>query len=75
MPAAFSKKYKIITSLFPLLCIFFAANCFAQQNTAAVPNRFKFKTVIIDAGHGGKDPGSHGAYSKEKNVSLVALKW
>jgi len=41
--------------------------------TAAVPT-FKFKTVIIDAGHGGKDPGAHGKYSKEKNVALAIAK-
>jgi N-acetylmuramoyl-L-alanine amidase len=35
---------------------------------------FKFKTIIIDAGHGGKDPGAHGAYSKEKNVTLAIAK-
>jgi N-acetylmuramoyl-L-alanine amidase len=35
---------------------------------------FKFRTIIIDAGHGGKDPGAHGAYSKEKNVTLAIAK-
>ena len=35
---------------------------------------FKFRTIIIDAGHGGKDPGAHGAYSKEKNVALAIAK-
>ncbi len=36
--------------------------------------KFKVKTVVIDAGHGGKDPGCHGKVSKESEVALkVAL--
>ncbi|MCX6295954.1 MAG: N-acetylmuramoyl-L-alanine amidase [Bacteroidetes bacterium] len=36
---------------------------------------FSIKTVVIDAGHGGKDPGCHGSRYKEKDVALaVALK-
>ncbi|WP_454801861.1 N-acetylmuramoyl-L-alanine amidase family protein [Mucilaginibacter phyllosphaerae] len=35
---------------------------------------FKFKTIVIDAGHGGKDPGAHGAYSNEKTVALSIAK-
>ena len=32
-------------------------------------------TLVIDAGHGGQDPGAMGVYSKEKNINLnVALK-
>ncbi len=40
----------------------------------------KIKTIIIDAGHGGKDDGAHGdcegsLNSKEKNITLaIALK-
>jgi N-acetylmuramoyl-L-alanine amidase len=35
---------------------------------------FKFTTIVIDAGHGGKDPGAHGDYSSEKNVTLAIAK-
>ena len=35
---------------------------------------FRFKTVVIDAGHGGKDPGARGSYSFEKNVALAIAK-
>ena len=35
----------------------------------------KLRTVVIDAGHGGKDPGSLGKKSREKNIALaVSLK-
>lgn len=38
-------------------------------------NPFKLKTVVIDPGHGGKDPGAIGKYSREKDIVLsVALK-
>ncbi len=36
---------------------------------------FGVKVIVIDAGHGGKDPGCHGNKYKEKDVALaVALK-
>lgn len=35
---------------------------------------FKVTKIVIDPGHGGKDPGTLGAYTKEKDVALkVAL--
>lgn len=35
---------------------------------------FKFKTVVIDAGHGGKDPGAHGPHANEKTIALAIAK-
>jgi N-acetylmuramoyl-L-alanine amidase len=39
----------------------------------ADPIRLK-KVVVIDAGHGGHDPGALGAFSQEKDVNLAAAK-
>ena len=34
----------------------------------------KIRKIIIDAGHGGKDPGCHGLYSYEKDITLAVAK-
>lgn len=39
------------------------------------PQKPLLHTIIIDPGHGGFDPGTHGLFSKEKNVALaISLK-
>jgi len=39
------------------------------------PQKNQVRTIIIDSGHGGFDPGTHGLISKEKNVALsISLK-
>jgi N-acetylmuramoyl-L-alanine amidase len=40
-----------------------------------VTAQYKVNKVVIDAGHGGHDPGASGKYSVEKNIALsIALK-
>lgn len=57
------------------ISLFFIACFFASSFTSKFKPIFGVKTVVIDAGHGGKDPGCHGAKYKEKDVALaVALK-
>jgi N-acetylmuramoyl-L-alanine amidase len=45
-----------------------------KKRLHVTPARFNFKTIVIDAGHGGKDPGAHGAFSNEKTVALSIAK-
>lgn len=54
-------------------CIVFSL---ISQWIPAQENNFSaIKTIVIDAGHGGKDPGTNGTFFKEKDISLaVALK-
>ncbi|QSE97744.1 N-acetylmuramoyl-L-alanine amidase family protein [Fulvivirga lutea] len=45
------------------------------SSTSLRKSDFKIKTVVIDAGHGGHDPGTHGQFSEEKDIALdVAMK-
>ncbi|WP_297511653.1 N-acetylmuramoyl-L-alanine amidase [uncultured Caulobacter sp.] len=44
-----------------------------SASVKAAPLRLK-KVIVIDAGHGGKDPGSLGANVYEKDVTLAAAK-
>lgn len=56
--------FKSILTVFILTLIFYT-----HGQSAAV------KTVVLDAGHGGRDPGCVGRYLKEKDVALfVSLK-
>ncbi len=56
------------TILFLAVILMLAAPVFAQTGAS-------IKTVVIDPGHGGKDPGAVGKNSKEKDIALsIALK-
>jgi len=63
------KKILPLLSLF-LVTIFLWSNCFSQQSQKKV-----LRTIVIDPGHGGIDPGADGSFSTEAQVSLaVSLK-
>ena len=66
-------KRIVINKLFVshiFLAAMFCLSCLGVQ--AAVSPKF---TVVIDAGHGGRDPGAMGQIAQEKNINLgVALK-
>ena len=58
-----------LKTLFVLLLVFSGSNLSNAQAGS------KINTIVIDAGHGGKDPGALGKRSKEKDIALaVALK-
>lgn len=57
-------NYKLI--FFIILMGFVSTDLMAQTN--------KIQTVVIDAGHGGKDPGAVGKKGKEKSITLAVAK-
>jgi len=70
-----NKKYTGLS--FPVIIIMLAIYSFNSFSLAAQDNGtgYMLKTVVIDAGHGGKDPGSPGKLTYEKDVVLaIALK-
>ncbi|MFM7005890.1 MAG: N-acetylmuramoyl-L-alanine amidase [Flavobacteriales bacterium] len=61
------RKNAICLFLLAIVATFPLGLTFAQTS--------KIKTIVIDAGHGGHDPGCHGAQNNEKEVCLsMALK-
>lgn len=60
----------VIKRFFSFFILLLAALLFPPEVNAQ-----KVKTVVIDAGHGGHDPGAVGKISKEKDITLaIALK-
>ncbi len=56
-----------LKSILTFIICLVLSNTFDNQVFA---QEYKIKTIVIDAGHGGKDGATHGVYSKEKDVAL-----
>lgn len=67
-------RLPIITLNSFLLLLTFSLCSFTAPPDSAQTTGYRFKTVVIDAGHGGKDPGTHGLHTNEKTVALQIAK-
>ncbi|MDR0754874.1 MAG: N-acetylmuramoyl-L-alanine amidase [Prevotellaceae bacterium] len=66
----FENNILYFTYFLTFFCIFTLS-----ANAQKYINQQQIKRIVIDAGHGGKDPGAVGKKSKEKDITLaVALK-
>jgi N-acetylmuramoyl-L-alanine amidase len=71
-PADGVDHYRYVVDVVPL-----AADAAQLTSAAARPAKLRpplplKKVVVIDAGHGGHDPGAHGVISIEKDINLAA---
>jgi N-acetylmuramoyl-L-alanine amidase len=66
LPEIFVKRSILFVALFITCC---SSYLYAQTSAD-----YKFKTIVLDAGHGGHDTGCRGAYSYEKDVTLAIIK-
>lgn len=53
-----------------ILIIFISFAINIASNYQAFTQEYKIKTIVIDAGHGGRDGSTRGLYSTEKDVAL-----
>jgi len=69
------KPYLIATMGNIRIKILLLAITLLNSSASFTPPGFKLETIVIDPGHGGKDPGTSGKKTKEKDIALkIALK-
>lgn len=86
IPLRFSKKFtilrKVIANTFNIelpvrnigLTVLLLAITLLNSSSTTIKPEFKVDVIVIDAGHGGHDPGTKGLKTKEKDVALkIAL--
>jgi N-acetylmuramoyl-L-alanine amidase len=66
-----TSELKRLQSTLIILVLFFSlfsSTLFAQESKGK-----KITTIVLDAGHGGKDPGALGKHSREKDITLKTV--
>lgn len=70
-----NKTLKRLVYCFPILILFIATASFIGEKPVKADttdnHRFKLKTIVVDAGHGGRRTGAAGSFSLEKDVTLA----
>lgn len=61
-------------SILVLILSFVVGSFYLVAEPSTPPPVKKVRKIVIDAGHGGRDPGCHGQYSFEKNIALDVTK-
>jgi len=67
------RRYLNVTlSVILLLCVTLASGVALAGNDGS-SSSYKLNTVVLDAGHGGFDPGALGKTTQEKNITLAII--
>ena len=70
-----NRTLKRLIYCFPLFILFITTTSFIEEKPVkpdtTESNRFKLKTIVVDAGHGGRRAGAAGSFSLEKDVTLA----
>ncbi len=70
-----NKTLKRLIYCLTIFNLFIATTSFIEEKPikpdTTENNRFKIKTIVVDAGHGGRRTGASGSFSLEKDVTLA----